>query len=77
MHQITTLLLSLIISNAAFANFHCYSLRNYELSAIKDKLIAACDLDRPYSMAQSGEITRITTVCCHDKKSEKNDKKEN
>ncbi len=46
-------------------NFRCEKM-DANLSSLKDKLLVTCDLDRPYSIAATDNISSRTYVyCCH------------
>ena len=47
-------------------SFRCERMQDANLSALKDKLLLTCDLDRPYSIAATDNISsRTFTYCCH------------
>jgi len=52
-------------AKASPETFRCEKM-DANLSGLKDKLLVTCDLDRPYSIAATDNISsRSYTYCCH------------
>ena len=51
-------------------NFTCKSNREATLESLKEDLLDLCDLNRPFSITESGTIAGSgkMTFCCHKKK---------